>query len=262
MDLFDVHAHLELIPENQIQGVISRAEEKNVRTIITNSVNSETGKKALELQEKHSIVRAALGIYPGFASKISDQKLQQEIEFIEANKNNLVALGEIGLDYQESEDRKKQHKALELQLELAEDFDVPVLVHTRKAEKETVEILIRKKHPKTILHAFHGNMKLVKSAADAGIAFSIPTNVVRSHHFAKMVEIVPLENLFTETDTPYLGPEKDGYSEPSYVEKTIKKIAEIRNIGVNEAAEQIYENSKKNVQVKPPAKTLEVLRCF
>ena len=248
MNLFDVHAHLELIPESQIRGVISRAEEKNVRTIITNSINSESGRKALELQEEHSIVRAALGVYPGFAAKLSDEELQEELEFIRINKKKIAALGEIGLDYQETEDRKKQHKAFELQLELAEDFDVPVIVHSRKAEKETVETLIDRGHSKTLLHAFHGNMKLVKSAADAGICFSIPSNVVRSHHFAKMVEIIPLENLFTETDTPYLGPEKDGYSEPSYVEKTIKKIAEIKKIRTEEAAEQIYENSKKAFQ--------------
>ena len=86
MNLFDVHAHLDLVPEKEIQELISRAEQKNVRTIITNSTSSETGKKSLELQEKHRTVRAALGIYPANAAGLSEKQLQEEISFIEKNR--------------------------------------------------------------------------------------------------------------------------------------------------------------------------------
>ncbi len=242
MELVDVHAHLELIESSEIGVAVARAEEKGVKAIITNSVDAATIRKALQLQEEFGIVKAALGLYPIDAIKMADSDIDAELKFIEKNSGNFAAFGEIGLDYQETDDRKMQQGIFEQQLLLAKKLGKPVIVHSRKAEKEVVETLIRCDSRKVILHAFHGSIRLVKAAVDSGFSFSIPSNVLRSSHFQKMAEVVPLQNLFTETDAPFLGPFAGGRSEPAYVEMGARKIAEIRKMSAEEVASQLYAN--------------------
>ena len=133
----------------------------------------------------------------------------------------------------------------ESQLELARKLDKPVIVHSRKAEKEVVETLISSGCKKVVLHAFHGSMELVKKAIDNGFYFSVPSNILRSEHFQKLVAVTEIKNLLTETDTPYLGPFEDKKSEPAYVEMTVKKIAEIKQISSGEVARQLYQNYRR-----------------
>lgn len=242
MNLVDVHAHLELINSSEISAVVARAEEKGVKAIITNSVNAATNRKSLRLQNEFKIVKAALGLYPIDALKMSDSEIDSEMKFMEKNSDRFVALGEIGLDYQETEDRKRQQNIFEEQLQLAKKLGKPVIVHSRKAEKEVVETLISCGSRKVILHAFHGSVKLLKAAIDSGFSFSLPSNIVRSSHFQKIAEVVPLQNLFTETDAPFLGPFADGRSEPAYVEMTVGKISEIKKMNEEAVASQLYKN--------------------
>lgn len=249
MDFADVHAHLELIDAGKLKAAVARAEEAGVRSIITNGVDSATNRKALQLQEEFGIVKAALGIYPVNAAAMEYSAIDTELKFMKENKDLLAALGEIGLDYQETKDRKKQQDAFESQLELARQLRKPVIVHSRGAEQEVVETLLRSGNTEVILHAFHGSMKLVKKAADAGFCFSIPSNIIRSSHFQKMAELLPIENVLTETDAPYLGPEKDGYSEPAYVARTVAKIAELRRQPVQGVADAVYKSYRKMFRI-------------
>jgi len=245
MNLVDVHAHLDILSEKEIKAVIDRAEEKGVQVIINNGVNPGSNNKSLRLQEKYEIVKAALGLYPEDAVKMSYASINDELSFFENNKDKLVAIGEIGLDFEKIKDKKKQQDVFESQLELARKLDKPVIVHSRKAEKEVVETLISSGCKKVVLHAFHGNMNLAKQATDNGFHFSIPSNILRSEHFQKLVAMTETENLLTETDTPFLGPFEDKKSEPAYVAITVKKIAEIKQMTVEEVARQIYQNHNK-----------------
>ncbi len=242
MNLSDVHAHLGMIGKSEITSVVARAEEKGVTVIINNSVDAVSNRQSLELQKEFKIVKAALGVYPIDAVGMTDSVFDKELNFMAKNSDNFVALGEIGLDYQETEDRKRQQEIFEKQLQLAIKLKKPVIVHSRKAEKEVIETLIGNGCKKVILHAFHGSMKLVKLGVDNGFSFSIPSNILRSSHFQKIAEVVPLQNLFTETDTPFLGPFEDRKSEPAYVEMSVRKIAEINNKPADDVAEQIYAN--------------------
>lgn len=242
MELVDVHAHLELIGSSDMSAAVARAEEKSVRAIITNSVDAASMRKSLQLQEEFEIVKAALGLYPIDALKMSDSEIDSEMKFMEKNNCSFVAFGEIGLDYQETEDRKRQQEIFERQLRMAKMLGKPVIVHSRKAEKEVIETLTSSGCRKVILHAFHGSVKLAKSAADSGFSLSIPSNILRSSHFQKIAEIVPMQNLFTETDAPFLGPFAGGRSEPAYVEMSVRKIAEIKKMAAEAVAGQLYEN--------------------
>lgn len=248
MLLADVHAHLDLVKPEELSAVIQRAVAAGVRVIISNSVDPKSIRKVLELQQQFKVVKAALGLYPTEAARLSAAAIEGELNFIRSCSSRIVALGEIGLDYQEAKgdrERLQQQRLFERQMELAKQLGKPVIVHSRQAEKGVVEALIRCGCKKVILHAFHGSLKLVQTAAEAGFYITIPTNIRRSSHFQAIVKQVPLSQLLTETDTPYLAAEKDGKSEPSHIAATVQRIAAIKGITAEEAANILYSNYQR-----------------
>ncbi len=248
MLLADVHAHLDLIKQEELAAVIHRAVAAGVKVIISNSVDPRSIRKALELQERFGIVKAALGLYPTEAARLSKAAIEGELNFIRSCRDRIVALGEIGLDYQEAKsdrERLQQQQLFERQLELAKQLGKPVIVHSRQAEKGVVETLIRCGCKGVILHAFHGSLKLVQTAAEAGFYITIPTNIRRSSHFQAIVRELPLSRLLTETDAPYLAAEKDGKSEPSHIAATIARIAAIKGLAAEEVANILYSNYQR-----------------
>jgi TatD DNase family protein len=242
MTLADVHAHLELIPEQELADAIQRAREAGLSTIITQGTDVASNRTALHLSAQFSLVKAALGLYPLSALAMSDAEIEDELAFIMAHSARIVAIGEIGLDYQETSDRDRQQHIFERQLDLAQELGRPVIVHSRKAEKAVVDTLVRMHCRRVVLHAFHGNMKLVQEAVSHGYYFSIPANVMRSSHMQSLVRVAGISNILTETDTPYLGPHPDGKSEPAHVALAVQKIAEILAL----TAEDVTLNLARN----------------
>jgi len=121
----------------------------------------------------------------------------------------------------------------------------PIVIHSRKAEKECLEILeqeIKNKEIPVINHCFSGKKSLIRKAAELGHHFSIPPNILRSHSFQTLVKMVDLKQLLTETDSPYLSPYAEQRNEPAFILESIKKIAEIKQITEKEAADRIWEN--------------------
>ena len=243
--LVDVHCHLnsEEFDKNRDE-VIKRAEKLNM-TIVDSGTTLKENKKSLELSKKYKIVKSSLGLYPSHAIKLNERQLNQELDFIKKNKNNIVAVGEIGLDKNyEGHNIKKQIKSFEKVLSLAEKINKPVVIHSRKAEKECIDILETFK-TKNIMHCFTGNFKLVKRIQDNNYFFSIPTNIVRLLHFQKIVEQTSTSQLLTETDSPYLSPYKEKRNEPSFTVETIKQISKIKNLEQEEVKKLIYMNFQK-----------------
>jgi len=130
-------------------------------------------------------------------------------------------------------------------LTLAEKIKKPVVIHSRKAEKECIEIIETFKIKNVDMHCFSGNFKLVKKVQDNGWFFSIPTNIVRLFHFQKIVEETPMSQLLTETDSPYLSPFIEKRNEPSFVVETIRKISEIKKLNEEEVKKLIFMNFQK-----------------
>ena len=239
--IIDVHAHLDLLPIKKLKEI---QENKEIKLVITNSVDLKTCKKSLELNKKFPKVKVAFGLYPDKKLKISDFEPFQN--FVRKNKNSIVALGEIGLDlYHTKENFKIQKAVLIKELELAKEMNLPVIIHSRKAEKEVLEVLEEFPKVKVLLHCFSGNFKLVKKGVELGCYFSIPANIVRSEHFQKMVLEVPKEKILTETDSPYLSPFKDKKNEPSFISESIKTISKICKIPKEEVEKQIEANFEK-----------------
>ena len=241
--LIDTHAHLDFLDEKKLKEIQNNPK---LKLVITNSVNLKSNEKNLEISKKYSKIKLAAGLYPEEKNTLGEYKKLEK--FVKQNKKHIIAIGEIGLDKTEKLNFKTQEKIFKKQLELAEELKVPAIIHTRKAEKEVMEIIQNYKCKK-ILHCFSGKLKLVKQALEIGCYFSIPTNIVRSEHFQKMVEILPKDKILTETDTPYLSPHKDKKNEPAFITESIKTISKIWKLSQRETEKQIEENFKRIFKV-------------
>ncbi len=243
MTFIDVHCHVERC-KDKTENVIKRMKKANV-IAIGNSVNPSANRKIIEIAEKYPQVKVALGCYPIEASEMNDKDFNNEIDFIRKNKSKLIAIGEIGLDFKESNKLEIQTKRLQKFIDLSFELDVPMIIHSRKAELECIELLEKNNVKKVIMHCFSGNFNLIKRIISNGWYISIPTNVTFSEHFQKIIEICPIEQLFCETDSPFLHPIKGQYdNEPCNVVESYKKIAEIKKISLKGVEKSIEENYK------------------
>jgi len=240
-----------------IQEVIARAKQAKVVHIITNGINFDTNRKALDLAMTYDIMEAALGIYPTHVLKeeikaaghdftFSDFDVDEEIEFIRKNKDNIVAVGEVGLDFHWTKEGMDVQKALfQKMINLAEEIKKPIIVHSRKAELECVEMLESSSIKKVLLHCFCGRKSLAKRAAENGWYFSIPCNVARSSQFQMLVNNVNINQILTETDAPGLSPVPGQRNEPSNIIEAVKEIAKLKGFTVEETTGNIYSNYQK-----------------
>jgi TatD DNase family protein len=273
MKFIDVHAHLEHSRFNgDLDEVISRFEKAGGEFVIESGINSVTNRVALELADRYRCVKASLGLYPvdslakevergeaeGFLGDIKAFDVDKELDWIKKNKDKCVAIGEIGLDYNwfSKDDSigdkdfnfenivNEQKKVFRKALMLAKDIDKPVVVHSRKAEKDAIEVLEELKMKKVVMHCFNGKKSLIKRCVDNGWFFSVPAVITRLDHFVMLVGIVPIEQLLTETDAPYLSPVAGKRNEPANVAITIKEIARIKGVCKEEVAEQIFNNAR------------------
>jgi TatD DNase family protein len=189
MLLVDVHAHLDMKEfDCDLDDVIERAEKAGIKAIITNGINHESNLRAIKISEKYNIVKAAIGLYPEYVNEMSDKEIDDEIKFIEKNKNKIIAIGEIGLDFKYCDDEKQKQKQINTFkkiITLAKKIKKPMIIHTRKAEQQTIEILEQEKAENVVLHCFSGKIKLIKKAAELKYFFSVPANIVRSEQFQK-----------------------------------------------------------------------------
>lgn len=247
MKFLDVHSHLDMCED--ISGIIKKCDEDNVK-IVTCGVNPKSNKKTLKLKEEYPEIEICLGVYPLDSLKLSEDKIQKEINFIRDNKEVIFGIGEVGLDlhYEKSPEKFEIQKInLDKFVKLAIELDKVLVVHSRDAEEETIEFLEKFGYGKIIMHCFSGNMKLVKRILKSNWFLSIPASVKYNEHFQKIVEIAPIENLFCETDSPFLHPDKvQGMkNDSSNVLESYKKIAEIKKMKIEKVQERIWENYEK-----------------
>ena len=264
--LVDVHCHLDFDGlKERLDEVISNAKKAGVKAIITSGVHPKSNKKALEIASKYDIVKASFGFYPIDAlrneisgaqknSKNFSRALEREgidtgeidvdeqLKFLEENKDKFICIGEIGLDLHSGKDLERQKEIFIKILKIAKKLDKPVLIHSRKAEMHALDVLESLGMKKVIMHCFCGKKSLVKRAYELGYYFSIPANIVKLQQFQDMVELVDINHLLTETDAPFLSPYPGKKNEPAFVAETVKKIAEIKGMDVEEVKKNIWMN--------------------
>lgn len=246
MKLVDVHIHLDFKNyEEDLDQLIKECIDKGIKAIIANGVNKESNRKVLEFSKKYDIVKPALGLYPTDVHDLSYEEIDEEIEFIKNSK--CIAYGEVGLDNKyldkgkEEEQKQKQLYTFKKFLALSKKTKIPLIIHSRKAEQEVIELLEESKLKNPVLHCFMGKKKLMMRAADNGYFFSVLPIVNKSQQLQDLVKYVKLKQLLTETDGPFMSP-FEGDSKPHYVSVAIKEIAKIKEIDELEASNIIFMN--------------------
>ncbi len=242
--LVDVHAHLdskELFP--RIDDILQKCRALGFRSIINNGTDHESNQKTLMLSKKYDLIMPSLGIFPTVAENLSEKEIEQEMSFIKKSKP--FALGEVGLDFFWGKKKERQADVFRRIIALAKEIKKPLIVHSRNAEKDVIELLTQEDAPTVVLHCFSGKTALIKKAIEKNFFFSIPPNIVRSDHFKNMARMVPTSLLLTETDSPYLGPRKDEINEPANVALALKEIARIKNLDEREITNIVYMNFQR-----------------
>lgn len=256
----DVHTHLtHKAFEQDCSQVIIRAIEAGLGAIVVNGLEPNSNRQVLELSAQYSEVKAAMGIYPvdgvnsdlpsDFPFEVKRFNVAEEIAFIksQALKGHLLAIGECGLDghWLPEETYNKQEAVFEALIEIALDADLPLIIHTRKLEKRSMEILRHHKVKRVNFHCFGGRSKVaIKAAEEDGWYFSIPANANVNQAFQKMLKLLPEDKILTETDAPYLSPVKQVRNEPKNVVGTVTLLAQLRGWDEQRAKELVWNNYK------------------
>ena len=243
----DSHAHIQISQfDRDRDAVLKRAHEAAVSAILVIGFNLETSLGAVELAEKHENLYATVGMHPHDAKDLTPDVLNTFHELLSHPK--VIALGEIGLDYYRNlSPHAVQKEAFEKQLDLAEDMEMPIIVHNRDAYMDILPILeTRSGQIQGVLHCFTGDVELMHRSVEIG--FHIGIGGIVTYPNAKDVQAVarevPLERLLIETDCPWLAPQswRGKRNEPAYVRAVAEKIAELRETSV----ETIGEITTKN----------------
>ena len=263
MSLSDVHAHLthprlrEQLPE-----ILERARAAGLGAIISNGLNPADNQRVLELARQDPLVRPALGRYPvdavlaemrasGVDYPREDDgpipSAEESIAFVREHISEAIAVGEIGLDgYWVPEPFWPRQEAVFCELvQLALAHDKPIIIHTRKREQRTLDLLLELGAKRVNWHCFGGKVKLARRIAEHGHYFSIPANARRSESFTRMLQTLPREQLLFETDCPYLAPQPGESSEPAHVAQTASYAAELWQCEPQQVAEQNQRNFER-----------------
>lgn len=253
MEFFDSHAHLDDEKFNEDrEALIKQIKEAGVTKLVSAGYSLESSKKAKDLADKYNFINATVGISPNDIPQKEEELwiMLEEIKEIGKQSKKIVAIGEIGLDYHWNEENKElQKQAFVKQIELANEMKLPIVIHTREAVMDTIEIL---KHNEVILkgvfHCCPLNEELVKEALKLGfyISFAGPVTFKNSKNAIKVIEMVPIERILIETDSPYLSPEpfRGKRNDPRNVKYVAQKIADVKDISLEEVAKITYQNTK------------------
>jgi TatD DNase family protein len=243
MTLFDVHAHLtheRIAP--QLSEVLARARAAGVTSIISNGLNPSDNQAVADLARAEPIVKPAFGYYPvdavlramradglEYQDQREDWDPNDAVEWVAQHAQSAFAVGEIGLDgyWVPEQYWLAQEEVFRRLVQVALDNDKPIIIHTRKREARTFEILQEMGAKRVDWHCFGGRVNLARRIADYGHYLSIPANARRNEAFTRMLETLPKDRVLLETDCPYLGPEKDVMNEPCNVRLTAQFAAEL-----------------------------------
>lgn len=249
--LFDTHAHLDNPKFDKDREKIIRDLKKNdVDFIINPGADFASSIKAVKLAEKYDNIYAAVGIHPHEAKSMDEDTIGLLEGF--TNKEKVVAIGEIGLDYHyDNSPRDIQKKWFREQIRLAKKVNLPIIVHDRDAHQDTFDIIKDEldENLTGVLHCYAGSVEMAKKYIDMGffISFAGPLTFKNAKTPKRVCESLPLDRILIETDSPYLTPEpnRGKRNEPLYVRYMAAMIAELKEVSFKEVAKKTKENAKK-----------------
>ena len=248
MGLIDTHAHLQAV-QFEIDGdeVLERARAAGVRYLVNIGYDLPSSAASVKLARLHPHIFATAGIQPHYALETGQDEFAQLQALLDAPK--VVALGEIGLDYHHGRaPRADQQRVFERQLGIAAERRLPVVIHSREAQADTVAILAAARHGQpVIMHSFSGDWAYAESCLrfDAYLSFSGPLTFPRALELHDVAVRAPLERLLVETDCPYLSPHpfRGKRNEPARVRLVAERLAVLRGMTFDEVAEVLWRNT-------------------
>jgi len=250
MEFFDSHAHYnDKKFEEDREYLINEIYNEGITRIINAGYSLESSKEAIEIAKNYDFMNAIVGISPNDIENFKETDLI-EIENL-AKRKNVVAVGEIGLDYYWNTDNKElQKKIFTSQIEIANKLELPIVIHTREAIYDTLEILKKYNcNKKGVFHCCPLNKDLIREGLKLGfyISFAGPITFKNSKNAEEIIKMVPLEKILIETDSPYLSPEplRGKRNDSRNVKYIAQKIADIKGIEVEEVAKITYSNAKR-----------------
>lgn len=245
----DVHTHLNFLKDQSPEQAIADANAAGVSRFITIGTEPDDLPTVLQIAEKHwPVVGCTLGIHP-HEGKVYSDDVHARIE-ANLNRREVVAVGEIGLDYHyDSSPRDQQQDAFARQLELAHAYKLPIEIHTRDADEDTIQILKQAKAQTGIIHCFTGTMWLAKNALDLGldISFSGVITFKNAGDLREVVKYVPIDRLHIETDAPFLAPipMRGKPNVPAYVVHTAQAVAELKGVTLEQLQAATRANARR-----------------
>lgn len=249
--LIDSHAHLDDTRfDKDRDELIKSLKDVGVDLVINPGADLQSSIKSVSLSEQYDNIYAAVGIHPHSAKEMDESTLEVLKSF--TNREKVVAIGEIGLDYYYDNSPRdiQKHRFIE-QLDLAKEVDLPVIIHSRDAAGDTFDILKSAQDGslKGVLHCYSGSVEMALEYIKLGFYISIagPVTFKNARIVKEVAKAVPMDRLLIETDSPYLTPEpyRGKRNEPIYIRYVAGTIAELRGISFEEVAIKTAENTKK-----------------
>lgn len=244
--IIDTHTHLnDPVFDEDRDEVLQNARDAGVGSILIVSETIEDAKKNIVLSEEYSMMHPLAGLYP---TQLKFDQAETMIKFIHQNRDELVGIGEVGLDFwavKEAPEQAVQREIFIQFIHLSKELDLPLNVHSRSAGRHVIDLLIKHDAKSVQLHAFDGKGSTALPAVEAGYYFSIPPSIVRSRQKQKLVKHLPLSCLLVETDSPVLGPEPGKRNEPRHILKAVDSIADIKEITREEVIETTVRNTRR-----------------
>lgn len=249
MDIVDTHCHLDVAEfDFDRDDVLSNCHQKNISKIIVPAIEAKTWHKVLKLCEAEKGLYPALGLHPVFINNHHASDISKLEELVKTKKP--AAIGEIGLDFYIKElDQRQQADLFEAQLELAKKYDLPVILHVRKAHDRVLQLLKKIKVKGGFSHAFNGSLQQAKQYIDLGfkLGFGGTLTYENSTKIHQLAKSLPLESIVLETDAPDMVVEshRGERNSPEYIVESLAALANIRQQEPNVIAQQTTQNANE-----------------
>ncbi len=251
--LIDTHCHLDL--EQFVadrDAVVARAADAGVSRMIVPALGPENWQAVIDLADKYAEVYVAVGVHPNSSADWDDGWIADLRRM--AHYRKVVAIGEIGLDYYwDKSPKETQQRALRLQLELADELNLPVIIHNRESDEDVLRLLAEsplagKENP-GVLHSFSTTWAVAETVLEMGfyLGFTGPVTFKKAHELREVVAKVPVERILVETDAPFLTPQpyRGKRNEPAYVAFVAERCAAVRGMDTAVFAQQSVQNAQR-----------------
>lgn len=248
--LFDTHAHMDDRAFDQDRDTLLKGlAERGVGMVMNPGCSLESSRNAVALAEKYDFLYAAVGSHPDAADEVGEEVLEEYRKLCKLS-SKVKAIGEIGIDYHyEDIPRVLQLKAFRMQMELARELDLPVIVHEREAHEDGLRVVEEFPDVTGVFHCFSGSAEMAKQLVDKGwyIGFTGVLTFKNARRAIEAAQAIPIDRIVLETDCPYMAPEpfRGKRNDPGYLFRMAEKLAQLRDMTPEQIREITAENGRR-----------------